>query len=80
MKFLIIGIIETKNRFLFKKTKSKNLFKNRSFKTFSLTGVKIEDEEARILHFENYSLVYKIIKNKIYILAFWDNRQTLQNF
>ena len=44
-------------------------------KTFSLTGVKIEDEEARILHFENYSLVYKIIKNIIYILAFWDNRQ-----
>ena len=40
-----------------------------------LTGVEIQNEDARILHFHNYSLVYKISQSEIYILAFWDNRQ-----
>ena len=29
-------------------------------KNFPLTGVEIQNEDARILHFHNYSLVYKI--------------------
>ena len=44
-------------------------------KNFPLTGVEIQNEDARILHFHNYSLVYKISQSEIYILAFWDNRQ-----
>lgn len=44
-------------------------------KIFPLTGVEIQDENARILHFHNYSLVYRISKSEIYLLAFWDNRQ-----
>lgn len=44
-------------------------------KKFPLTGVEIQDENARILHFHNYSLVYRISKSEIYLLAFWDNRQ-----
>lgn len=35
----------------------------------------IEDFHARILHFEKYGLVYKIEKQNIYILSFWDSRQ-----
>ena len=44
-------------------------------KNFPLTGVEIQNEDARILHFHNYSLVYKISQSEIYILAFWDNRR-----
>ena len=40
-------------------------------KNFPLTGVEIQNEDARILHFHNYSLVYKISQSEIYILAFW---------
>lgn len=44
-------------------------------KSSPFVGVKIRNENTRIIHFENYSLVYKISKSEIYILAFWDNRQ-----
>ncbi|WP_374364893.1 type II toxin-antitoxin system RelE/ParE family toxin [Cloacibacterium sp.] len=44
-------------------------------KKFPYTGVEIENENARVLHFENYSLIYRLNINKIFILAFWDTRQ-----
>lgn len=44
-------------------------------KNFPNTGVEIENENARVLHFENYSLIYRLNINKIFILAFWDTRQ-----
>lgn len=44
-------------------------------KKFPNTGVEIENENARVLHFENYSLIYRLNINKIFILAFWDTRQ-----
>lgn len=44
-------------------------------KLFPYAGIEIENENARILHFENYSLVYKIKGIHILIMAFWDNRQ-----
>ena len=37
--------------------------------------IEIENEFYRILHFGNYSLVYKPELPIIYIMAFWDNRQ-----
>ncbi|QOW09649.1 type II toxin-antitoxin system RelE/ParE family toxin [Kaistella flava (ex Peng et al. 2021)] len=40
-----------------------------------LIGEEIEDYNARIIHFENYGLVYKIEKHNIYILSFWDSKQ-----
>lgn len=40
-----------------------------------LTGIELEVENYRNLHFEKYSLIYKISNNTIFILAFWDNRQ-----
>lgn len=44
-------------------------------KKFPYTGIEIENENARVLHFENYSLIYKLNINQIFILAFWDTRQ-----
>lgn len=44
-------------------------------KNFPNTGVEIENENARVLHFENYSLIYRLNINQIFILAFWDTRQ-----
>lgn len=44
-------------------------------KTNSLCGIEIEGENYRNLHFEKYSLIYKISENTIFIIAFWDNRQ-----
>lgn len=38
-------------------------------------GAEIHNEIYRILHFGNYSLVYKPEHQQIYIMAFWDNRQ-----
>ena len=53
-------------------------------KNFPLTGVEIQNEDARILHFHNYSLVYKISQSEIYILAFLGQQtesfKTLRNF
>lgn len=39
------------------------------------SGIEIENENCRNLHFEKYSLIYKISNDSIFILAFWDNRQ-----
>lgn len=36
-------------------------------KNFPNTGVEIENENARVLHFENYSLIYRLNINKIFI-------------
>jgi plasmid stabilization system protein ParE len=49
-------------------------------KNFPYTGVEIENENARVLHFENYSLIYRLNINKIFILAFGTLDKTLQNF
>lgn len=29
----------------------------------------------RVLVFDHYSIIYKMIENDIYVVAFWDNRQ-----
>ena len=39
-------------------------------KNFPLTGEEIQNEDARILHFHNYSLIYKIPQSENYSLAF----------
>lgn len=38
-------------------------------------GIETEWENYRIIHFENYSLVYKIETSLIHIVSCWDNRQ-----
>ena len=48
-------------------------------KNFPLTGVEIQNEDARILHFHNYSLVYKILNQKFIFWHFGTTDRILQN-
>lgn len=38
-------------------------------------GTLIENFDARMLHIENFGLVYQLKTNQVRILAFWDQRQ-----
>ncbi|TRX38740.1 type II toxin-antitoxin system RelE/ParE family toxin [Flavobacterium sp. ZT3R18] len=38
-------------------------------------GIEVEETNYRKLIFDDYSLYYKIIKSKITIVLFWDNRR-----
>ncbi|WP_312766348.1 type II toxin-antitoxin system RelE/ParE family toxin [Epilithonimonas sp.] len=44
-------------------------------KSNPLIGTQTDFEFYRILHFENYGLVYRIEANVIFIISLWDNRQ-----
>lgn len=42
---------------------------------FPLSSTKTNRPNTRICILGHYSIVYKILKSELYILAFWDNRQ-----
>lgn len=44
-------------------------------KSSPLIGSQTDFKLYRILHFENYGLVYRIDIDVIYIISLWDNRQ-----
>ncbi|GGG52387.1 type II toxin-antitoxin system RelE/ParE family toxin [Epilithonimonas arachidiradicis] len=44
-------------------------------KSNPLSGIETNFEPYRILHFENYGLVYRLEKDLLYIISVWDNRQ-----
>lgn len=44
-------------------------------KSNPLSGIETNFEPNRILHFENYGLVYRLEKDLLYIISLWDNRQ-----
>ena len=44
-------------------------------KSNPLIGSQTDLNFYRILHFENYGLVYRIETDVIYIISLWDNRQ-----
>ncbi len=42
---------------------------------FPQSGIRFKNTQIRMIHFENFSLIYQQIENSIYIYSFWDNRQ-----
>lgn len=43
--------------------------------THPYSGQKADYPDTRVLSLGHFSIFYKIIKNKIIVTAFWDNRQ-----
>lgn len=45
-------------------------------KVFPNSGIRFKNSQIRMIHFENFSLIYHKIERTIYIYSFWDNRQS----
>ncbi|VXB18129.1 MULTISPECIES: type II toxin-antitoxin system RelE/ParE family toxin [Chryseobacterium] len=57
--------------------KLRNIIKDKTnqLKIYPFTGKKLFSENIRTLVFKNYSLVYNIEKDTVFIVAFWENHQ-----
>lgn len=42
---------------------------------FQQSGIRFNNSQIRMIHFEYFSLIYQKIDTIIYIYSFWDNRQ-----
>lgn len=72
-----------RNRSFSYSQKLKNTIKEKTdqLKTHPYSGKKVTNEDTRILTLKNYSLIYFIQKNIIFIIiSFWENHENPENF
>lgn len=58
-----------------KKLKNQIKVKTDQLKTYPYSGKKTVNNETRILTLKNYSLIYLLKNQTIFIISFWENHQ-----